>query len=142
MAIKDLKIREGNVDLVVEVIDKGEVKEFSKFGKPGKVCNAKVKDDSGEVTLTLWNEDIDKVKVGDKVHIKNGYVREWQGEPQLSTGRFGELEVIGGKEVTEDEAEEATITDDIKSDEGEHVLTKDEKAEEQILDNVKEENVE
>ncbi len=94
MAIKDLKIKEGNVDLVVEVVDKGEVREFQKFGKPGRVCNAKVKDDSGDVTLTLWNEEIDKVNVGDKLHIKNGYVGEWQGEPQLSAGRFGELEVL------------------------------------------------
>ena len=77
MAIKDLKIREGNVDLVAEVIDKAEVREFQKFGKPGRVCNAKIKDDSGEVTMTLWNEDIDKVKVGDKIHIKNGWVGEW-----------------------------------------------------------------
>lgn len=94
MAIKDLKIREGNVDIVVEVVDKGEVREFQKFGKPGRVCNAKVKDDSGDVTLTLWNEEIDKVNVGDKLHIKNGYVGEWQGEPQLSAGRFGEIEVL------------------------------------------------
>ena len=95
MAIKDLKIREGNVDIVVEVVDKGEVREFQKFGKPGRVCNCKVKDESGEVSLTLWNDDIDKVNVGDSIHIKNGYVGEWQGEPQLTTGRFGELEVTG-----------------------------------------------
>ena len=98
MAIKDLKIREGNVDIVVEVVSKDEVREFQKFGKPGRVCNAKVKDDSGEVVLTLWNEDIDKVNVGDKIHIKNGWVGEWQGEPQLSTGRFGEMEVVGQAE--------------------------------------------
>ncbi len=106
MAIKDLKIREGNVDIVVEVVDKGEVREFQKFGKPGRVCNAKVKDDSGEVTLTLWNDEIDKVNVGDKLHIKNGYVGEWQGEPQLSAGRFGELEVLESNAPTEKPAEE------------------------------------
>ena len=109
MAIKDLKIREGNVDIVVEVVDKGEVREFQKFGKPGRVCNAKVKDDSGEVTLTLWNDEIDKVNVGDKLHIKNGYVGEWQGEPQLSAGRFGELEVLESNAPTEEPAEEEPL---------------------------------
>ena len=113
-----------------------------KFGKPGRVCNAKVKDDSGEITLTLWNDDIDRVKIGDKVHIINGYVSEWQGEPQLTTGRFGKLEVVGGKEMTEDEAEEATIGEDIKDDKGENILTKDEKIEEEVLDSTKEEKVE
>ena len=61
MAIKDLEARQGNVNLTVDVVDLGDVREFEKFGKKGRVCNAKVKDATGEVTLTLWNEDIDKV---------------------------------------------------------------------------------
>ena len=92
--IKDLEARQGNVDIVVEVTEISEAKEFEKFGKQGKVANAIVKDESGEIKLTLWNDDIDKVKVGDKVHIINGYVGEWQGEKQLSTGKFGQLELV------------------------------------------------
>ncbi len=131
MAIKDLKIREGKVDIVVEVVDKGDVREFEKFGKPGRVCNAKVKDDSGEITLSLSNDDIDKIKAGDKLHIKNGYVGEWQGEPQLGAGKFGEIEIVEGSEATSDEASEAT------TEEG----TKTEKTEEEVLD-IKEEKIE
>ena len=29
------------------------------------------------------------------MHLTNGYVNEWQGEMQLTTGRMGKLEVIG-----------------------------------------------
>jgi replication factor A1 len=43
--------------------------------------------------LTLWNQDIEKVKQGDTVRITNGYVNEFQGEKQLTTGKFGKLEV-------------------------------------------------
>ena len=92
--IKDLKAREGNVDVVVEVVSKEEPREFEKFGKTGKVCNAVIKDESGETKLTLWNDDIDKVNIGDKLHITNGYVNEWQGDLQLTTGKFGKLEVV------------------------------------------------
>jgi len=92
--IKDLKARQGNVDIVVEITDISPVKEFEKFGKSGQVANAIAKDETGEIKLTLWNDDIDKVKVGDKVKITNGYVGEWQGEKQLSTGKFGKLEVL------------------------------------------------
>ena len=63
------------------------------FGEEGK-RRILVKDDSGEIKLTLWNDDIDNVNEGDKVHIINGYVNEWQGEMQLTTGKFGKLEVI------------------------------------------------
>jgi replication factor A1 len=100
--IKDLEVRQGDVDIVVEVVEKGEIREFQKFGKTGRVCNAKIKDETGEMNLTLWNEQIDQVNAGDKVHITNGYVNEFQGEKQLTTGKFGKLEVVEkgeGKEV-------------------------------------------
>jgi len=106
MPIKDLQARQGKVDIVVEVVDKGEVREFQKFGKAGRVCNAAVKDETGEIKLTLWNEQIDQVNKGDKVRITNGYVSEFQGEKQLTTGKFGQLEVIEKAEPAEEKKEE------------------------------------
>jgi len=94
MNLAELQPKQGKVDIVVEVIEMSDAHTFNKFGKEGRVCNAKVKDDSGEMTLSLWNEQIDLVNVGDKIHIINGYVNEYQGEKQLTTGRFGKIEVI------------------------------------------------
>ena len=103
MAIKDLKIRQGDVEIVIDIVDVGEPREFEKFGRTGKVATAIAKDETGDIKLTLWNDDIDKVKAGDKVKLTNGYVSEWQGEPQLTTGKLGKLEVIGeSKEVKEE----------------------------------------
>jgi replication factor A1 len=106
MAIKDLQPRQGKVDIVVEVIDKGEIREFQKFGRSGRVCSAKVKDETGEIKLTLWNDQIDQVNVGDKLQISNGYVNEFQGEMQLTTGKFGKLEVVGKAEEKEEKKAE------------------------------------
>ncbi len=92
--IKDLKPNQGKVNIEAEVVEVGQVREFSKFGKPGRVANAKIKDDSGTITLTLWNDEIEKVKKGSKVRITNGYVGEWQGEKQISAGKFGQLEIL------------------------------------------------
>jgi len=135
MKIKELKAKQTNVNIVADVIDMGSVREFNKFGKSGRVCNATVKDETGEVKLSLWNEQVDKVKKGDRIEIKNGYVNEWQGELQLTTGKFGTLEVVGSSSdenvqaVTEDEFEEKEILEGEKGPE--HVLTKDEKTEEE-----------
>ncbi|MBW2995764.1 hypothetical protein KY332_00530 [Candidatus Woesearchaeota archaeon] len=96
MEIKDLEVRQSNVDIVVEVVEVGEAKEFQKFGRSGKVATAKVKDETGEMNLSLWNEQVDQVKPGAKLRISNGYVNEFQGEKQLTTGKFGKLEVIEG----------------------------------------------
>jgi ssDNA-binding replication factor A large subunit len=94
LKIVDLKAGQGKVDIEIEVIEISDAREFSKFGKDGRVATARVKDDSGEMDLTLWNENIDEISVGNKVKIENGYVSEFQGNPQLTAGKFGSLTVI------------------------------------------------
>lgn len=94
MEIKDIKPNTGNIDLVLNIVEKEKPRSFEKFGKPGRVCNALVRDETGEIKMTLWNDDIDKVEVGDKVHLQNGWCSEFKGEKQISTGRFGKIEVI------------------------------------------------
>ena len=113
MQIKDLTPKMGNVDVTVDVVDVEAPREFQKFGKPGKVATATAKDETGSVKLTLWNEDIDKVKAGDKVHLTNGYVNEWQGEMQLTTGRLGKLEVVGKADVTVNKESDTKIRTNI-----------------------------
>ena len=103
MAIKDLQARQGNVDIVVDIVDVGDVRQFEKFGREGRVATAVAKDDTGDIKLTLWNDQIDQVKAGDKVHISNGYVNEWQGEKQLTTGKMGKLEVVGESKEAKEE---------------------------------------
>ncbi|HIH42682.1 TPA: hypothetical protein HA246_03490 [Candidatus Woesearchaeota archaeon] len=95
MAVKDLQPRQGKVDITLDIVEKGEIRSFNKFGKEGSVCNATGRDDSGTIKVSLWNDEITKVNVGDKIKIINGYVNEWQGELQLSAGKFGKLEIVG-----------------------------------------------
>ncbi len=138
MPIADLQPRQGKVEVEAEVVDKGEIREFNKFGKAGRVCNAKIKDDSGEIALTLWNEQIDQVNVGDKIKITNGYVNEWQGEKQLTTGKFGNLEIVSQSEVTADERTEADLAaGETASDKGEHIMTEDELSEDPVQEEEK-----
>ena len=58
------------------------------------VCDVTIGDEMGELRLSLWNEEIDKVTVGAKVAIRNGYMSSYNGKSQLNVGRFGSLEVI------------------------------------------------
>src|SRR3989338_3294732 len=97
MKISELKPKQGSVELTAEVVEVGAARTFNKFGKEGKVADAVIKDASGRVRLSLWNEQADRVKAGDSVTIKNGYISEWQGELQLTTGRLGTLEVVQEK---------------------------------------------
>lgn len=109
--ISDLKAGQGKVDIEASVVSKAEPRVMEKYGKELKVCNATVKDESGEIMLTLWNADVDKVNVGDTIRITNGYVSEFNGKKQLTSGKFGKLEVVGagsqGGEDSDDEGVEA-----------------------------------
>ncbi|MEK6828375.1 MAG: SOSS complex subunit B family protein [Nanoarchaeota archaeon] len=129
MQIKDLKPKQGNVDIIIDVVDVGDPREFQKFGKPGKVATAIAKDETGDIKLTLWNEDIEKVNAGDKVHLTNGYVNEWQGEMQLTTGRMGKLEIIGKSDA--DKESDAKIRTNIPTEEdvGEDINVEEEDTE-------------
>ncbi|RME77347.1 DNA-binding protein [Candidatus Woesearchaeota archaeon] len=105
MNIAQLQPRQGQVELVARVKSKESPRTFSKEGSVGTVCKARLQDETGEITLTLWNEQVDQVKVGDTIKIVNGYVGEWQGELQLSTGKFGKLEVVESKNHQEEGAD-------------------------------------
>lgn len=98
MPIKDVKPNTGSVTLVAEVIKKDSPRSFEKFGKSGRVCNAILKDATGSITLTLWNDDVDKVKVGDTIKLENGWCSEYKGERQVSTGKLGRIEVMEGSQ--------------------------------------------
>jgi replication factor A1 len=117
MDISELNAGQGKIEVEGKITDKGDIREFEKFGKAGRVCNATLKDSTGEIKLSLWNEQIDNVNVGDRVKISNGYVSEFKGEKQLSTGKFGQLEVL----------------DMTSEDHGEHILTGDEVEESKAL---------
>ncbi|VVC04702.1 Single-stranded DNA binding protein Ssb [Candidatus Burarchaeum australiense] len=94
MKIADLKAGTGNVNLDVEVVNVEEPREvLTKFGKRLRVANATIKDDSGEMTMTLWGDDIDRIKGGDSISIQNGWVSEFKGNVQISAGKYGKIEV-------------------------------------------------
>ncbi len=100
MEIKDIKANQGKIDIVADVVSKDQPRTFEKFGKAGRVCNVKLRDKSGDVVLTLWNDDVDSVKVGDKIQIQNGWCSEYKGERQLSAGKFGKVVIVAAAAAT------------------------------------------
>ena len=96
MKVKDLR-PESKVDVIeLTVREKGATREFSsRTGSTGKVCDAKAVDaDGSEVSVSLWNDEIDRVQSSSRIRITNGWAREWRGNLQVSAGRFGKLEIL------------------------------------------------
>ena len=91
MKISELRPGTGSVEIEAEVVSVETPREINKMGRTLRVANAELKDDSGTISLVLWNDQIDKISSGMKVKIENGYVNEWQNKPQLTLGKFGKL---------------------------------------------------
>ncbi|MEM3455485.1 MAG: OB-fold nucleic acid binding domain-containing protein [Candidatus Micrarchaeia archaeon] len=84
-----------NASIEGEVISIEPSREVrTKFGKLIRVANATIADDSGQIIVTLWDKDIDKVSIGDKIKIENGWVSDFKGNLQITAGKNGKLEII------------------------------------------------
>ncbi len=96
MNISQLKPKSSVDKIELTIVEKEEARGYiSRLGVKGKVCNAVAKDNAGtRIGLTLWNEEIEKVDVSDRIRILNGWVKEWNGNLEISAGRFGKLEVL------------------------------------------------
>ena len=91
--IKDLNDGMKRVSVEAKVVDKGDPREVRSRYKDEtyRIVDAVIADETGSIKLTLWNEQIEQVNVGDNIKIENGYVTSFKGEAQLNVGKFGKL---------------------------------------------------
>jgi replication factor A1 len=95
MKVNELRNGMKRVNIETKVMEKEEPRQVTSRFKDEtyRVANALVGDETGTVKLTLWNEQIDQVKVGDTIVVENGYVTSFKGEIQLNAGKYGRLTV-------------------------------------------------
>lgn len=94
MKISEIKQGTSNISLQAKVIDVSEKREVqTRFGKRS-VADILLEDDSGQISLTLWEEKIDSVSVGDTVNIEGGFVTSFKEKLQLNVPRSGKMEVV------------------------------------------------
>jgi replication factor A1 len=84
------------VSVEAKVVEKGEPREVkSRFkDETYRIVDAVVADETGSIKLTLWNEQIEQVNVGDNIKIENGYITSFKNENQLNVGKFGKMTTV------------------------------------------------
>ena len=83
-----------NIDLDLKGVEKEEPHSFQNDSGEGRVATTVCEDDSGQVKVSLWNDEIDKVEEGDRIRIEGGYSRLFKDEVHVSAGKYGELKVL------------------------------------------------
>lgn len=120
MKISELRTGQGNVEVEGVVTEIGNTRVFNKYGRELKVADSILTDDSGSIKLTLWNDDVTRFKEGDRIKVINGYVSEFQGEKQLTSGKYGRMEKVTGKVDTGDEKE---IKEEVNEEENKNKIS-------------------
>ncbi len=78
-----------DVETVGKVLQVFEERSFSVNGREGKVASLNIADETGNIRVVLWNEQAGhaaKIRAGDVIKVKGGYVRERNGEKELQLG--------------------------------------------------------
>jgi replication factor A1 len=93
--IGDLKVGMKKVSLKAEVLEIPKSKiVYTRYGTTACISNALIRDETGSMKMSLWNQQINMVHKGDVIDVKNGTVAWFSGERQLRLGRSGSLCVI------------------------------------------------
>jgi replication factor A1 len=96
MKIKEIKSGMSNVSVEGKIVEISETRDVqTKYGKRS-VADATLEDETGSIGLSLWEDQIDSVSVGDKVLISGAFVTQFRDKLQLSIPRSGKIEVLKG----------------------------------------------
>ena len=94
MRIADLRDAMRKVDATGTIISVDAPRTVNlKMGGEAQVAEAQLKDESGTITLSLWDEQVEQVVPGAVVSIVNGYTNSFRGEVRLAVGKYGRLVV-------------------------------------------------
>lgn len=92
MNIRDLKPGMSSVKIKVTVSEILKPKQvMTSKGVEHEILEAKVEDETGAMTLVLWDEKVLPLKVGDVLQIINGFVTSFKGEWRINVGKYGEI---------------------------------------------------
>jgi len=93
--IRDLRDGMRRVDAEGEIVDISDPRNVSlRTGGEARVADCTLKDSTGSIKLSLWDDQIDAVRQGARVRVTNGYTNSFRGEVRLNVGRYGKLEVL------------------------------------------------
>ncbi len=93
MAIGALRAN-SNATIEATITAISPVRDVTTSRGPARVADATLQDDSGTITLTLWGDDAGRFSVGQKIKITDGWVKDFRGKLQISTGRSGKITVV------------------------------------------------
>ena len=92
MKINEIKRGMSSISVEGKIVDKSEPRRVRTRYGPRSVADVTLQDETGSIKLSLWEEKIDSVSIGDKVKVGGAYVTEFKNQLQLNIPQSGKLE--------------------------------------------------
>ena len=80
-----------HVNIKVKVSSVSEPKQIIAAGTEREILEVEVGDETGSITLVLWDDKIVPLKDGDALQIVNGFVSSFRGKWRINVGKYGEV---------------------------------------------------
>ena len=94
-SIEHLKVGMNHINLKAKVLEVSNPRQVStRYGNYASLAKALIGDETGEIKLALWNDQIDAVSAGDIVQIENARISAFRGERQITLGKNGNISNI------------------------------------------------
>ncbi|OGD44367.1 hypothetical protein A3K69_07730 [Candidatus Bathyarchaeota archaeon RBG_16_57_9] len=91
MKLSELRPGMENVDLDLELVSLDDPREVETYtGVKHRLVEGVVRDASGSMSLTVWNEkiaELNSVKLGDTLRLVGMFVTSYKGELSVNVGR-------------------------------------------------------
>ena len=84
----------GGISIEGKIVNISEPRRVNTRYGPRSVADAMLEDETGSIKLSLWEEKIESIHIGDSIKIDDAYVTEFRNELQLNIPRSGKLEII------------------------------------------------
>jgi replication factor A1 len=84
-----------HVNIKVKVVSTAEVQRVTTGrGIKHEIQELKVEDETGAITLVLWDDKILPLEVGDLLQIENGFVTSFKGNWRINVGKYGQISKV------------------------------------------------
>lgn len=93
--IKDIRLGMRNLTVIGKVVSK----EITPRSPDKPHATAILQDETGNMPLSLWREQVDQVSVGDIVRVDGGFVYLYRGNLELNT--WNPIQVMQRTHVTQ-----------------------------------------
>lgn len=109
-------LEDGKGNFIAKVIAVSDIKEGAKDGRAWKKQTATLKDNTAEVKITMWNEDVNMLTLNKTYQFESLMWKEYQGKNQPQTGKYTQIQLVDDMTLSNTSSHDVAVPESIPGD--------------------------